>query len=251
MCRLLGMVTRVPRPLTDALSGLLEPFTALSCEHADGWGIAARRGVESAVTRGTEPAHASPAYRAALAAPADAALLHLRLASPDLPVEPGNTHPFTAGTLAFAHNGYFSPRDALDDLIDPEILAGAAGGTDSERFFLRVLTRLRGEDRDPVDAIARTAADIRARAAFGSLNCLLLTEDSLYGYAEEDPQSEVSRRRGPEFFRMHYRTEAAGVVVASSGIATGGEWQLLPYGRVLEIRRKDLRVSTHAVSTNA
>jgi len=251
MCRLLGVVTRAPQPLTDALSDLIEPFTALACEHADGWGIAARRGRELVVTRGTDPAHTSPGYRAALAAPADAALLHLRMASPGSPVRPGNTHPFTAGILAFAHNGFFSPRDALDDLIDPEILAGATGDTDSERFFLRVLTRLRDEDRDPVDAIARTAAEIRSRATFASLNCLLLTEDALYAYAEENPESEVSRRRGPEFFRMHYRTGTTGAVVASSGVAEGPDWQLLPYGRVLEIRRNDLRVSTHAVPIGA
>ncbi|WP_254205747.1 class II glutamine amidotransferase [Nocardia alni] len=244
MCRLLGVVTRAPSPLTDTLSDVLEPFTAQSREHADGWGVAAWHGGEPVVSRGVEPAHASLAYRAALAAPSDAALLHIRMASPGLPVELRNTHPFTMGALAFAHNGFFSPREALDDLIDPEILAGAVGDTDSERYFLRVLTRLRGQDRDPVDAIARTAADIRARASFGSLNCLLLTEDALYAYAEEDPESEVSRRRGPQFFRMHYRVGPSAAMVASQGIPTDG-WQLLPYGRVLQIRRGDLRVSIH------
>ncbi|WP_067669167.1 class II glutamine amidotransferase [Nocardia miyunensis] len=249
MCRLLGVVTRVPRPLTEALDGLLEPFTALSREHADGWGIAARSGREQIITRGTDSAHASPSYRAATEAVADAALLHLRLASPGSPIRPGNTHPFVAGTLAFAHNGFFSPREALDDLIEPELLAGATGDTDSERFFLRVLSRLRSENTDPVDAIAHTAADIQARATFGSLNCLLLTEGALYAYAQEDPESEVSRRRGPEFFRMHYRIGPIGAVVTSNGVATGREWETLPYGRILEIRRSDLRVSTHAVTT--
>ncbi len=245
MCRLLGVVTRAPKPLTDTLSDVIESFTALSCEHADGWGVAAWQGPELAVSRGVEPAHASPAYRASLTTPSDAALLHIRMASPGLPVELSNTHPFTMGDLALAHNGFFSPGQALDDLIDPEILAGARGTTDSERYFLRVLTRLRGQDRDPVDAIARTAADIRARAAFGSLNCLLLTEDALYAYAEEDPESEVSRRRGPEFFQMHYLIETSKVMVASQGIPADNRWQRLPYGRVLQIRRSDLRVSTH------
>ncbi|MFC8526116.1 class II glutamine amidotransferase [Nocardia sp. NPDC057227] len=247
MCRLLGVVMHAPRPLTDALSGLLEPFTALSHEHADGWGVAARRNHELVVARGTEPAHASPGYRAALAGPADAALLHLRLASPDSPIRPENTHPFTAGVLAFAHNGFFTPGDALDDLIAPELLAGASGDTDSERFFLRVLTRLRSGERDPADAIARTAAEIRVRAAFASFNCLLLTEDALYAYTEEDPESEVSRRRGPDFFRMYYRTGASGTVVASSGIGAGPDWQVLPPRAVLEIRRYHRRISVHTV----
>jgi predicted glutamine amidotransferase len=247
MCRLLGVVSRGHRPLTDTLSGLLDPFTALSCEHADGWGVAAWRDGELSVAKDTAPAHTSPDYARALETVTDAALLHLRMASPGLPVEPRNTHPFTAGTLAFAHNGNFSPVDALDGLIDAEILAGAAGSTDSERYFLRVLTRLRGGDPDPVDAVARTAADIRARASISSLNCLLLTQDALYAYAEEDPTSEVSRRRGPEFFQLSYRIRRDGVVVASSGIGAGDGWQPLPYGQVLEIRRADLRVSTHSV----
>ncbi|GAA5044944.1 class II glutamine amidotransferase [Nocardia callitridis] len=264
MCRLLGVVSRVPRPLTDTLSDLLDPFTALSHEHADGWGLAARTGREHTVLRGIDPAHASPAYRAALETVAGTALLHLRMASPGLRIEPGNTHPFTAGALSFAHNGFFSPGNALDDLIAPELLAGASGDTDSERFFLRVLTRLRGEDPDPVDALVHTAQDITARAEFASLNCVLLTESALYAYSQEDPESEVSQRRGPEFFRMYYRLGPDDAVVASSGMAPEGHreigkaresrgargtWETLPYGRVLEIRHSDLRASVHAVST--
>ena len=44
MCRLLGVVTRAPLPLDTALDGLVGPFTELSLEHRDGWGIAAGRG---------------------------------------------------------------------------------------------------------------------------------------------------------------------------------------------------------------
>ncbi|WP_329578942.1 class II glutamine amidotransferase [Kitasatospora sp. NBC_01250] len=249
MCRLLGVVTHVPTPLADALTDLIEPFAGLSREHRDGWGIAAwQADGELAVGRDLLPAHASPAFTRTLAdSVTDAALLHIRMASPGLATEPGNTHPFTAGALAFAHNGYFAPRDALDGLIDPDLLAGAGGSTDSERYFLRVLTRL--HDQDPVDALALAAADIRARADFASLNCLLLTPDALYAYAEENPDSEVSRRRGPDFFRLRYQARADRVVVASSGIGAqdDGSWSLLPYRQVLEIRRGDLRISTHLV----
>ncbi|MGF1426755.1 class II glutamine amidotransferase [Kitasatospora sp. LaBMicrA B282] len=251
MCRLLGVVTRAPIPLTDSLDGLVEPFTGLSAEHADGWGIAAWRvDGELAVTKEVLPAHRSEAFPKSLTdTVTDAALLHLRMASPGLATAPRNTHPFRAGTLAFAHNGFFRPIEALDPLIGPDLLAGARGETDSERYFLRVLARLRTED--PVDALAGAAADVRAHAAtFASLNCLLLTQHALYAYADEDPASEVSVRRGPDFFRLRYRAEAEQVVVASSGI--GGQraedgWTVLPYRRVLEVRRADLRVSTHLV----
>ncbi|MFF1871102.1 class II glutamine amidotransferase [Kitasatospora herbaricolor] len=248
MCRLLGVVTRDPMRLVDSLTALIEPFTKLACEHSDGWGIAAwRPDGELALAKDVIPAHTSPAYAAVTTGPAtDAALLHIRMASAGLAVDERNTHPFTAGTLAFAHNGDFLPTDAIDDLIDPDLLAGAAGDTDSERYFLRILTLMR--ETDPVDAVALAAADIRARAGIGSLNCLLLTQDALYAYAEEDPESEVSRRRGPDFFRLRYRVQDDRVVVASSGIPQAtADWSVLPYRQVLEVRRTDLRLSTHVV----
>ncbi|MCX4745725.1 class II glutamine amidotransferase [Kitasatospora sp. NBC_01287] len=252
MCRLLGVVTPAPIRLADSLADLVEPFTGLSREHRDGWGIAAwRTDGELAVAKEVLAAHASEAFPKALAETVtDAALLHIRMASPGLPTEPRNTHPFSAGAIAFAHNGWFTPVDAVDALIGPELLAAARGDTDSERYFLRVLARLRTED--PVDALARAAADIRAHAGFASLNCLLLTPQALYAYADEDPDSEVSRRRGPDFFRLRYQADAERAVVASSGIGPQPEqagWSVLPYRQVLEIRRADLRVSTHRVQT--
>lgn len=247
MCRLLGVVTRTPRPLADALGELAAPFRELSGEHGDGWGIAAGGGPGAGlqVAKDIRSAGVSRLWDESLTGVhSDAALFHLRLASPGLSVAPGNTHPFTAGALAFAHNGFFSPYDALDDLIDPDLLAHRAGSTDSERYFLRVLTLLR--DGDPAGALARAADDIRARTSFASLNCLLLTERALYAYADEDPDSEVSRRRGPDFFRLRYRSDDDRVVIASSGLPQpDGDWTVLPYRQVLEIHRSSLRISLH------
>lgn len=247
MCRLLGVVSADPHTLADSLADVLGTFAELSREHNDGWGMAAWRDGELGTVRDTAPAHDSTAYLNALRTSTDAALLHLRMASPDLPVELRNTHPFRAGAVAFAHNGYFTPLTAVDELIDPELLANVAGGTDSERYFLRMLSRLRTQG--PVNALALAAADIRDRATMGSLNCMLLDEHALYVYADENPESEVRKRRGPEFFRMRYQVTAGRVIVASSGIAPASDdaWRELPYRHVLEVRRSDLRVSTHFV----
>jgi predicted glutamine amidotransferase len=250
MCRLLGVVSRAPMSLTDSLDGQFGPFAELSGEHPDGWGVASWQDGRLAVAKGAARADASPGFQAAADGVSDAAILHIRQASPGLPNAVGNTHPFAAGTasgtVAFAHNGYFTPADALDELIGSGMLASAGGTTDSERYFLRVLTLL--AEHGPVGAIARAADDIRTRAEFASLNCLLLTPDALYAYSEEDPASEVSRRRGPDFFRLRYRVAANRVVVASSGIPQPApEWGLLPYHQVLEIRRGDLDVQTHPV----
>lgn len=68
-----------------------------------------------------------------------------------------------------------------------------------------------------------------------------------YAYADQDPDSEVSRRRGPDFFRLRYRTEKDRVVASSGVPQPDGDWSVLPYRRVLEIRRGDLRVSVATV----
>ncbi|GAA4620282.1 class II glutamine amidotransferase [Actinoallomurus vinaceus] len=251
MCRLLGVVSKAPSRLTDTLSDMLEQFTELSGEHADGWGIAAWHDGGLTVVKEAVPAWSSQRYGEATETVTDAAITHIRLATPGLATEPNNTHPFSTGTLAFAHNGFFNPPDAIDELIDPDLLADAGGGTDSERYFLRVLSLLR--TGDPVSAIAAAAADIRSRAEFASLNCLLLTKEALYAYTEEDPSSEVSQRRGPEFFRIRYLIEPGRVVVASTGFADSTpassdrsiRWDVLPHRHVLEIRRSNLRVSVH------
>jgi predicted glutamine amidotransferase len=251
MCRLLGVVSKKPGRLTDTLADMLAQFTELSGEHADGWGLAAWRDEGLAVLKETAPAWSSRGYGEATKTMTDAAILHIRLASPGLATELRNTHPYTTDALAFAHNGFFDPPRTIDGLIDPDLLAEAAGDTDSERYFLRIRSLLR--THDPVSAVLTTAAEIRGRAEFASLNCLLLTEKALYAYAEEDPSSEVSRRRGSEFFRVRYRVEAERVVVASTGFADtvvgpaarSAGWTVLPYRHVLEIRRDDLRVSLH------
>ncbi|MCA1192995.1 MULTISPECIES: class II glutamine amidotransferase [unclassified Saccharopolyspora] len=245
MCRLLGVVAREPAALGDLLAEEIPEFLALSREHADGWGIASWAGDEAAVVRDVAAAHDSARFAAATRTELDSGLLHIRLASSGSPVAPQNTHPFVGPGIAFAHNGFFAPRDALDAVIPAELLATAAGNTDSERYFLLLRALLR--EHDPATAISLAAARIRARATeFASLNCLLLTEEALYAYSEEDPRSEVSKRRGPDFFRLRYHATADRVVVGSSGLPTAeAEWSLLPYRQVLEIHRSDLRVTIH------
>jgi hypothetical protein len=141
MCRLLGVVTRAPFPLSTALGDLAAPFTELSREHGDGWGVATLPGQDGAGPR----AVGDDLWDRALAGtPADAPVLHLRMASPGL-------------------------------------------------------------------------------------------------------GSEVSLRRGPDFFRLRYRADGERVIVASSGVPQpDGAWRVLPYRRVPEVRRDDLRVRVHA-----
>jgi predicted glutamine amidotransferase len=245
MCRLLGIVASRRAALAQLLDEDLERFLELACLHKDGWGLAYTDATDDlALIKETLPADSSDRFRSVVdCCVTDAALLHLRLASPGLAVKEGNTHPFGDRLFAFAHNGAFSPVDVLDEEIGAQRLATALGDTDSERFSLAVRRRL-DEGADPAEALIETAAQIRKRAAtWMSLNCLLLTRDALYAYGDHDPASEVLERRGPDFFDLRYRVTDGRVVVGSTGwTLPGSDWIALPRRSVLRIRRFDLSV---------
>jgi predicted glutamine amidotransferase len=243
MCRLMGVVSSRRAALSELLTDEIKPFTALACDHPDGWGIAHVDPTDRVVTvKEPTPAHLSDTYaRFVDCTVTDAALLHIRLASPSLAVTHGNTHPFGDAEAAFAHNGYFAPADALDALIGDDLLATAGGGTDSERYYLAIRRRI-DDGVEPAKAITWAAATIRAvTSTWVSLNCLYLTADALYAYADHDPESEVIGRRGPTFFDLGFRAEPDRVIVASRGSARPVDrWQTLPARRVMEIRRRDV-----------
>lgn len=243
MCRLLGIVASRRAALSELLADDLDRFLALACEHGDGWGLAYPDPTDDLVlAKEPLPADRSSRFRPLVdCCVTDAALLHLRLASPRFPVTPGNTHPFGDERIAFAHNGFFSPPGVLDELIGPDLLAAAEGGTDSERFYRAVRRRV-DKGQDPAAALVECAADVRALAdEYASLNCLLLTRDALYAYADHDPHSEVVTRRGHDFFDLCYRVDEDRVVVGSTGWPQPEpRWTRLEQRHVLRIDRRTL-----------
>lgn len=237
MCRLLGCVARTPISLHGLLDGRLSDFTALSRKHGDGWGTAWYDEEELRVTKAADAAHASPAYAQVTdAVRRDAMLVHLRWATLGFPVRTENSHPFSAGKLAFAHNGSFTASERLDERIAPEVAPLRKGDTDSERYFLAVLSAL--QHSGPVDALRSTVRHLVQNYRFSSLNCLLLTPDALYVVAQYDQQAE-RREKEEHYFRMRYSITPEHVVVASSGWPQEG-WETLPSGSLLVIRRASL-----------
>ncbi|GAB3240159.1 class II glutamine amidotransferase [Kineosporia babensis] len=242
MCRLIGVVARHPAPVAELLGEDLEPFLELACEHKDGWGIGFRTetGLIGTV-KATDRADDSTRLRQELRSwETDMAILHIRMASPRLAVSVGNTHPFGDEWAAFAHNGEIRPADVLDPLISPGLLKQAEGETDSERYYLAVREQI-DQGATAAAAIASTAAAIRERAeAAISLNCLMLTPEGIFSYAEHDPDSEVIGRRGAGFFGLSYRREPDRTIVASQGWPQPApRWQTLPEGRVAWFGRPD------------
>src|SRR6201998_2038746 len=119
MCRLLGYVTRTPAALVELLGEAdLFEFTELSCKHGDGWGAACAPDMRVGVLRAPDAARMSSAFgRHVYEHVGDLGIVHLRWATLGLEVAPENTHPFTDGTVAFAHNGSIDSPESLGAVI--------------------------------------------------------------------------------------------------------------------------------------
>ena len=63
------------------------------------------------------------------------------------------------GAYTFVHNGAIHPQDRLGEMLPPEWEQRLADSTDSERYFLHLMSRL-ARDGDMVAAIVDTTADI-------------------------------------------------------------------------------------------
>jgi predicted glutamine amidotransferase len=240
MCRLLGWTTRVPTTLAGLLGEQdLHAFTELSGKHSDGWGVARAAGSGVKVHKRPSTARTSRAFTLwAQSHPSDHGIAHLRRATMGLAVGVENTHPFTDGTVAFAHNGSVLSPPSLDRLVAPEIGRLRRGTTDSERYFLTVLTGLRA-GATPREALLDAAAEIAATSSFTSLNCLLMTPDELLALCRFDPASPLEDEP-PEYYRLRYRVTGDAVVVSSSG--WGRDWQELANGDLLVVQRGSQRV---------
>lgn len=264
MCRLLGYVAREPLSVADLLGrDELEAFTALSAVHGDGWGMAWRGPADDSLQAVTsaDPASRDPDYaRLAHEQLGRAGMVHLRWATPGLVVSPENTHPFTEGEYAFAHNGHISPVERLEDLLEPAGRAALRGSTDSERYFRFLMQCItdRGDDEEgltlALDVLTQEFPD-------ASLNALLLTPAQLFAVHINsraptpiqglrqlvDSDDELPHRHTDEYFAMDFRVTRDAVHVISSGIDPQG-WTPVPENTAasvdlstLEIRRLDLQ----------
>ncbi|MEA2199861.1 MAG: hypothetical protein QOI89_457 [Solirubrobacteraceae bacterium] len=249
MCRLLGYVTRTPAGLAELLGeeDLFE-FTELSCKHGDGWGAAWATDTRVEVVKAPDAARTSSAFeRQVHEHMGDLGIVHLRWATLGLEVAPENTHPFTDGTVAFAHNGSINSSSSLDALIPAGLQRLRMGTTDSERYFLAVLAEVMRENQHypnsrgrPAGSVAATVEKIAASHAFTSLNAMIATPDELIAVCCYDPVAE-EKEEEPDYYHLGYRITPGAVIVSSSG--WGAEWSSLENGQILVVQRDTLDVS--------
>jgi predicted glutamine amidotransferase len=249
MCRLLGYVTRTPAALVELLGEAdLFEFTELSCKHGDGWGAAWATDTGAEVVKAPDAARMSSAFgRHVYGHAADLGLVHLRWATLGLEVAPENTHPFTDGTVAFAHNGSIDSPESLDALIPADLQRLRMGSTDSERYFLAVLAEVMRENQRYPNGRGRLAASVAAAVetiaasqVFTSLNAMIATPDELIAVCCYDPVAE-EKEEEPDYYHLGYRVTEGAVIVSSSGWGT--EWSSLENGQILVVQRDTLDVS--------
>jgi len=241
MCRLLAYASRTPVTLTDLFGAEeLGEFVELSKKHCDGWGLAYAEEQGVGRIRVPDPAHSSPEFvEVSQEHRSDLAIVHVRWATDDLAIDVLNTHPFTDGRMAFAHNGAIRPANALEALVSPDLRAELEGTTDSERYFLAVADRARR--MDPADALAETTAAIAGGGFdFTCLNAMLVTDTELIAVNRYRPGSERERGEGPDYYRLKYRATPDAVVLASSGWGSG--WETLGNGELLVVQRGTLEL---------
>jgi len=231
----------------------LHEFTQMSAFHGDGWGVAwydrqqpDQVHIQKSPVRASDSASYAELVHRKLG---DLGMVHLRWATPGLPVEPRNTHPFRRGAMAMAHNGAIHPQDRLGELLPPAWERQLTGTTDSERYFLHVMSGLdAGEDM--ISAIEATVAHIDRLFTPNSLNAMLLTPDALYAisyyWPERIPHAALAARGmecgTDQYFELAHLETETGIVVASSGWPQPG-WTPLANRNVLVIDRATLKLS--------
>jgi predicted glutamine amidotransferase len=229
-----------------------QTFTSLSALHGDGWGMAWSQSDREGIDVATSPMSAAddPAYfEMAGQALGSAGLVHLRWATDGLVVHPMNTHPFTDGTYALAHNGSISPIDALEGLLSEGVRARLKGTTDSERYFGLVLQCIEA-DGDEEAGLLRAVGMLHERFPEASLNALFLTPTHLYAVHVNSraatPLDDLRELFGSDdamphghasaYFDMAYRVSPTAVHVISSGLPGEG-WTPVPGDSILAIDR--------------
>jgi predicted glutamine amidotransferase len=253
MCRLLAYVAPQPLSLHDAVQdATFTAFRNLSRIHDDGWGMAwvgdpaADDGivVRRSVTRAVD----DPQFvAAATEIRARAGFAHLRWASDGLAVMPRNTHPFTAGGWAFAHNGFVRGSDVIEKLLEDRHRRALTGTTDSERYF-RLVLQCAEHTGDMIGGVQQAATLINELSGAVSINAMLLSSsrllavqgltgatpplDDLLAKVEHPDQLPIDHLDG--YFRLARRANDAGLVIASSGMPRD-DWAEVAPNTVMDV----------------
>lgn len=203
---MLGMTAARATSVRDLLSDGARCLRALSREHADGWGLALRRGDDWMIHRSTACAARCPSF-ASGDLDTTIAIAHVRKKTVG-ELSLSNTHPFRRGRFVFAHNGTVETA-ALVARSAPEHLAQIEGTTDSEKLFAFVLTQIDAAG-DAERGIRAAVRELHALGAVGTASFLISDGVRLFAH-----------RLGRALYVAHRDGVA---VIASEPLDETGRW---------------------------
>jgi predicted glutamine amidotransferase len=244
MCRLLGFSSKNSSTLPQLLGQGLDNFIALSQIHCDGWGYSTVEHSSHLAEKFREPIRAIDSSHLAeqISTPTDGALLHFRWASKGLDAKESNTHPFTHEGISFIHNGSFTPYDVLQPYISEEYLRLAQGDTDSELYFLYLLTEINKHGFLP--GIKSALTFIKDSIDHSSANMMIMNKD-FFVTACRYNQDRIPDlfKKDIDYYELRYKEVDGAVLVASSGWNQAG-WTMLKNDSLLIVDRSNQSHST-------
>ena len=163
MCRLYGFLanepTKVDCSLVYSQNALMQQSRVCESglDHTDGWGIVTYQNGVPHLKKKTTAAFEDQSFSmAAEQAYSTAIVAHVRKATVgDISIK--NTHPFVSDRWTFAHNGTVTGFDKIREQLETEtrldLQSKREGQTDSEQYFLWLMSRAQNFTKPGISAI--------------------------------------------------------------------------------------------------